>query len=94
MQAGQRQHREENQRDDERRINDRRANFERGVQDDAEDGARLGAGLIFPEPAEDVLHVDDRVVHHFADGNGQAAEGDGVERHATFVEQDDRREQR
>ena len=36
---------------------------------------------VLPQPAEDVLDVDDGVVHQLADGDGHAAEGHGVDRH-------------
>jgi len=50
--------------------------------------------LIFTQPAQDVFHVNNRIIHHFTDGDGQSAERDGVERNAELVERQDRREQR
>ena len=49
-------------------------------EDDVEDrrGHRLLRILL--EPSEDVLHVDDRVVHELADGHGQPAERHRVDR--------------
>jgi hypothetical protein len=49
----------------------------------------VGSAGIFAQAAEDVFHVDDRVVHHFAEGDGEAAEREGVEGDPEAVERDD-----
>ena len=94
LQTGEGEHGQKNQRDDEGGVNDGAANFERGVEHHVEERARVRQQLIFAKTAEDVFDVDDRVVDNFTDGDGEPAEGDGVERDAELVQQDDRREQR
>ena len=79
--------------DDERRVNHRAADFDRRVQHDLEERARRGQGEILPQAAQDVLHVDDRVVHDHADGHGEAAERHGIHGDALPIEHDHGREQ-
>ena len=40
----------------------------------------LAACAVLAQPADDVLHVDDGVVHQGAEGDGHAAQGHGVDR--------------
>ena len=47
------------------------------------------ASGILAQAAKDVLDVDDRIVHQFADGDGQAAQGHGVDADAGEFEDDE-----
>mgnify|MGYP003346275438 CR=1 FL=1 len=67
--------------------------LERGFEDHGEGGPRLGAEVVQPQAAEDVLHVDDGVINHLADRDGQAAECYRVEADAETLEHDHRPEQ-
>ena len=64
LQPGQREHRQEDQDHDERGIDDRAPHFERRPEHHVENGARLRERLVLAEPAEDVLHVNDGIIHH------------------------------
>ena len=45
---------------------------------------------VFPQPAENVFHVHNGVIHDHADGHGEAAEGHGIHAHAEPFENEQR----
>ena len=45
--------------------------------------------MILAQPPEDVFHVDDRVIDHFADRDGEPAERECVETDAEAVQNND-----
>ena len=49
--------------------------------------------MIFPKPAQNVFHVDNRVIHDFADGDCQSTEGQGIEADSETVQDNDRAQQ-
>ena len=94
MQTSQGQHRHKHHRDNEGGEDHRAADFQRGVEHDREGRTWHSKGLVLLQPAENILHVDDGVVHHFADGNGESPERHGVQRDAEFLQHNDSSEQR
>jgi hypothetical protein len=60
-------------------IEDARTHFLRGRHHDVEHGARVSGQPVFPQPAEDVLDPDHRVVDQFADRDREAAQRHGVD---------------
>ena len=65
--------RNEHQHDNQRAEDDGVANLRTGLKHDQQGRLRIGALTVLAQPAEDVFHVHDGVVHQFADGHGQAA---------------------
>ena len=57
-------------------------------------GSRVARLAIQPEPPDDVLDVDDRVIHHFTQRDDQTGEHHGVDDRATLPEDERGREQR
>ena len=86
LDAGQDEQRHEHQHDDEGGVDDGGAHFQRRPGDDFRDRPRLGQIAIELEAAQDVLHAHHRIVHQFADGDGQAAQGHGVDGQAEVAE--------
>jgi hypothetical protein len=78
--AGQREQRDEDQRDDQGRIDDRRAHLQRGGNHRLEDRIRLAPGRFLAQPAQDVLDIDHRIVDQLANRNRQPAQRHRVDR--------------
>ena len=71
--AGEGKQRHEHQHDDERGVDDAGANFVGGGHHDIEHRARIALLAVLAQAPEDVLDVDDRIIHQLADGDRQAA---------------------
>jgi hypothetical protein len=93
LDAAEKEDRKENERHDERGVDDGAADFQRRFEDDAEDRQRLREPAILPKSPEDVLHVDDGVVHHLPDGDRQSSQRHGVQGRPGAAQDEDRREQ-
>src|SRR3954465_9301692 len=78
LQAGEREDGQEYERDDESCEDDGAADFERSVENDVERRPRSCERFIFAQAAQNIFDVDDGVIDDFADGDGEAAERDGV----------------
>ena len=70
-------------------INHRPINLGAGVQRHLEAGLGPPQRLILAQAPEDVLHVNNSIIHDRPNGDGQAADGDRVERDPEFIQQDD-----
>jgi hypothetical protein len=82
----------EHEDDHHRAEYDRRADLDAGLVDDRPGGLRVGGGVVLAQPAEDVLHINDRVVHQLAHGHGDAAQGHHVDRQLRPSQPTDRTE--
>ena len=78
--ARQREQRNKDQHDDHRRVDDAGAHFLRRGHHDVEDSPGASGCPVLPQAAKDVLHVDDRIVDEFADGNRQSSERHCIDR--------------
>ncbi len=94
LQPAHEQDRQEDQRDDKGRVDHAAADLERGGEHYLPQRSGLGQGAIEPQPTADVLHVDDRVVHHFTQGDRQSAQRERVDAVAQRGEDHDGGEQR
>ena len=56
------------------------ANLDAGLVDHAQGGLGAGRGVVLPQPAEDVLHVHDGVIHQLAHRHRDAAQRHHVDR--------------
>src|ERR1043166_2482769 len=56
-------------------------------------GFGFGQRLVLAQPAENIFHVDNRIIHHFTQRDDQSAERNGVNRNAKLLQDDDRGEQ-
>ena len=94
--TGQAEDWKEDEDDDDRREHDRRPNLERGVANHVDRGPPLVVRLrrVLAQPAHHVLHVDDRIVHERADGDGHASERHRVDRGAKRTQHEHRRGER
>ena len=63
--AGQEQHRHEDQHHNEGGKNDGASDFQRGAEYHPPIGARIAAFAVFTQASENIFHVNDGVVHHF-----------------------------
>ena len=70
---------EKDQRDDEGGVDDGAADLQRSLENHAEGREGIGPPPVLSQPPQDVFHVDDGVVDHLADGDGQAPERHRVE---------------
>ena len=77
--SAQREEWHEDQDDEHRREHDRVSYFARGITDDVDGWTRALEAAVLAEAPEHVLDVDDRVVDELANGDGEAAEGHGVD---------------
>ena len=84
--AAEGEERDENQDDYESRIKDGIPHLRGRVGDHAQKRPRLGRVPVLAQAAIDVFHVDDRVVHDHADGDGEAAEGHRIDADAGELE--------
>ena len=92
--TGQREQRHEHQHDDYGGIDDGRAHFQRRGGDHLRHWAWRRGQTVQLEPAQHVFDTDHGIVDQFADGDGQAAEGHGVDRQAEVMEDQRRGQQR
>ncbi len=76
----QREQRQEGKNDQQCRVKNAGAHFHRSVGHHLERRARRRQGGVVAQAADHVLHAHHRIVHQLADGNGQAAQGHGVDR--------------
>ncbi|GJE45107.1 hypothetical protein AEGHOMDF_4301 [Methylobacterium soli] len=86
--------REEHQKDREGRVGHSRAHLEDRVEHHPPLRPRLAQAAVLAQAPHHVLDADYRVVHHLADGDGEAAERHGVEALAERLERQDGRDQR
>ena len=49
-----------------------------------------GQQPVFAQAPENVLHIDNRVVHHLADGDGESAQRHGIEADTEVIQHDHR----
>ena len=54
----------------------------------------MRVGFVFAQPPENIFHVNDRIIHHFAERDDESAERDRVDRDTEFFQHDDGGEQR
>jgi len=92
--AGQRQYRHEHQRHDEGGVDHCTAYFERCVQYHLRRIQRRGQQAVFAQAPENVFHIDNGIVHHLADGDGESAQRHGIEADAEVIQHDHRSQQR
>ena len=76
--------------DDHAGINHRAAHFERGLQHDCE----TRFARVLPHAPQDVLHVDDRIIHDLAERDDQSGENHRIDRLAHPCEQQQRHGER
>ena len=86
--------RNEDQRDEEGGIHDARPYLDRGVIDDLPRGPARWQRSVLAQPPDDVLAVDDRVIHDFADRDGQSPQRQRVDGEAERIQDDDSGEER
>ena len=72
--ARQGEERHEDEADDDRGVDDAGAHLVRGVDDHREGRAGRALRPVVAQAPQDVLHIDDGIVHEFADGDGETAE--------------------
>ena len=89
-----REHGNENENDGEGRVNDRAADLDRGIEHDAECRQRLRCMAVLAQAAQDIFHVDHRIIHNLADGDGEPAERHRVQRQTEPFQDDHRGEER
>ncbi len=78
-------HQNNNQRGKHNRISD----FARSFENNLDDRFRLGRLGVLLQPAKDVFHIHDGIVHQFPDGNRQPAERHGVDAQSKIVHSQD-----
>ena len=71
--------RKHDQGNDEAGIDDSAAYLDRSLVDDLQGRARGWQTTVFPQPAVDILHINDRIVHHLANGNCQPSQSHSVD---------------
>ena len=87
--------RHEHQHDEDRAEHDRVSHLAAGLVDHPESRFGFGRVGVLAEPSENVLDVDDRIIHEFTDGDREPAERHRVDRHSEPLEdqaRDDDRE--
>ena len=96
LDARKREQRQEDEDDDDGGVDNAGAHLDGGRGDDLLDAALVAraGGPVQAEAAVDVLHVDHGVVDQCADGDGEAAERHGVDRHPHDLEDDEGGEHR
>src|ERR1043166_8678499 len=52
-------------------------------------GFGFGQRLVLAQPAENIFHVDNRIIHHFTQRDDHSAERNGVNRNAKLLQDDD-----
>ena len=90
----QEQHRHGRRDDDQRRVDDRAPDLERGVEDHLRRRHATARQPVLSQPSDDVLDVDDGVVHERAQGDDQPRERHRVDRLVLRVEHEQGRRDR
>jgi hypothetical protein len=80
--AFQAEQRQEDENDEHGGVEDGVSNLAGGGGDDFQRGLWRGLGGVLLESAIDVFHIHNRVIHDHADGDGEAAEGHGIQANA------------
>src|SRR5829696_7413776 len=79
---------------DQRRVGDRGPHLHRGIEHDGERRAVASLRASLPETPYDILHVDDRIVHHDAYGDDEPREDHRVDGGVAHHEHDHRPDHR
>ena len=92
--AGQGEQRHKHQHHHQCGVDDACAHLAGRSGDHGQCGQWLRFLAVFFQAAQHVFDIDHRVVHQFADGNGQPAEGHGIDRQTKIAEHQGRHHQR
>ncbi len=93
LDAGGKQLRQEHRDHDQGCVDDRSPHFERRFSNDVQPRQRARRQCIRAHAPQNVLDADDGVIHQYAEGDGEASQGHGVQRLPHAVKHEHGREQ-